>query len=60
MKGERHNMIVTMLNEKGGVGKSTLADELYSSFERTGVPVALMNTDAQYGDRKADVEAGSE
>lgn len=43
-------MIVTMLNEKGGVGKSTIADELFSSFERTGVSVALINTDAQYGD----------
>ena len=43
-------MIVTMLNEKGGVGKSTIADEIFSSFERTGVSVALINTDAQYGD----------
>ena len=50
-------MIVTMLNEKGGVGKSTLADELYSSFERTGVPVALMSTDAQYGDAERGVPA---
>lgn len=51
-------MIVTMLNEKGGVGKSTLADELYSSFERTGVPVALMSTDAQYGDaQRGDPDA---
>lgn len=43
--------MVTILvcNQKGGVGKSLIADELAFSFERSGVPLSFIDLDAQGG-----------
>ena len=40
---------ILMLNQKGGVGKSLLADEIAFSFERTGTPMAFYDLDSQGG-----------
>ena len=32
---------IVFVSEKGGVGKTRLADELYYFYQRTGVPVSL-------------------
>lgn len=44
-------MSITLLvaNQKGGVGKTTLADELTFALERKGKTVAFMNLDPQGG-----------
>ena len=36
-------------NQKGGVGKSLIADELAWSFERSGIPTGFVDLDAQGG-----------
>lgn len=50
---------VAFVCEKGGVGKTALADEMRYHFERLGVPVSLYSLDGQYGKRGKVVE-GSE
>ena len=40
---------ILVCNQKGGVGKSLVADELAFSFARTGVPVAFLDLDSQGG-----------
>ena len=40
---------ILVCNQKGGVGKSLIADELAFSFERSGVPVSFIDLDAQGG-----------
>lgn len=40
---------VLFLNQKGGVGKTTLADELSFALERRGFTVAFVSTDPQGG-----------
>lgn len=40
---------VLLLNQKGGVGKTTIADELAFALERRGQTVAFISTDPQGG-----------
>lgn len=40
---------ILMLNQKGGVGKTTIADELSFALERRGKTVAFVTTDPQGG-----------
>lgn len=40
---------ILVCNQKGGVGKSLVADELCFSFERTSTPLAFYDLDAQGG-----------
>ena len=40
---------VLVCNQKGGVGKSLIADELAFSFERSGIPLAFYDLDTQGG-----------
>lgn len=40
---------ILICNQKGGVGKSLIADELVFSFERTGIAVAFYDLDGQGG-----------
>lgn len=40
---------VLLLNQKGGVGKTTIADELSFALERRGQTVAFVSTDPQGG-----------
>ena len=40
---------ILMLNQKGGVGKTTIADELAFALERRGRTVAFVTTDPQGG-----------
>ena len=52
---------ILVCNQKGGVGKSLIADELVFSFERSGIPVAFLDLDGQGGtihktDRNEDAE----
>jgi chromosome partitioning protein len=42
---------VAFVCEKGGVGKTALADEMRYHFERLGIPVSLYSLDGQYGKR---------
>lgn len=43
--------VVSLVCEKGGVGKTMLADELCYHFERLGIPVSLYMLDGQYVSR---------
>lgn len=45
----KHTPTVSVVNQKGGVGKSFIADELAWAFERAGVAVAFYDVDAQGG-----------
>lgn len=52
---------ILVCNQKGGVGKSLIADELAFSFERSGIPTAFLDLDGQGGtihktDKNADAE----
>lgn len=38
---------ILVCNQKGGVGKSLVADEIAFSFERSGIPVSFYDLDAQ-------------
>lgn len=40
---------ILLLNQKGGVGKTTIADETAFAFERRGMSVAFVSTDPQGG-----------
>lgn len=40
---------ILVCNQKGGVGKSLVADEIAFSFERSGIPVSFYDLDAQGG-----------
>ena len=40
---------ILMLNQKGGVGKTTIADELSFALERRGKTVAFVTTDPHGG-----------
>lgn len=40
---------VLVCNQKGGVGKSLIADELAFSFERSGIPCSFYDLDGQGG-----------
>ena len=41
--------IISIVNQKGGVGKTTIADELSFALERRGKTVAFVSTDPQGG-----------
>ena len=40
---------ILICNQKGGVGKTLIADELTFSFERSNIPVAFLDLDSQGG-----------
>lgn len=40
---------ILVCNQKGGVGKSLIADELAFSFERSGIPLNFYDLDSQGG-----------
>ena len=40
---------ILVCNQKGGVGKSLVADEIAFSFERSGIPTSFYDLDAQGG-----------
>lgn len=40
---------ILVCNQKGGVGKSLVADEIAFSFERSGIPVSFYDLDTQGG-----------
>lgn len=40
---------ILVCNQKSGVGKSLVADEIAFSFERSGIPVSFYDLDAQGG-----------
>jgi chromosome partitioning protein len=46
-KGKKLMKVVTLLNEKGGVGKTTLSVHLAAGLARRGKRVVLVDTDAQ-------------
>lgn len=53
---------ILVCNQKGGVGKSLVADEIAFSFERSGIPVSFYDLDAQGGtlpQSEAFVQAGA-
>lgn len=39
---------IAVVCEKGGTGKSVIANELYESYVRQGVPASLYSLDGQY------------
>ena len=41
--------MILVCNQKGGVGKSLVADEIAFSFERSGIPMSFYDLDAQGG-----------
>lgn len=41
---------IAVVCEKGGTGKSVIANELYESYVRQGVPASLYSLDGQYKD----------
>jgi len=53
---------ILICNQKGGVGKSLVADELAFSFERSQIPISFFDLDSQGGtlhptSRKKDAQA---
>lgn len=40
---------IIVVNQKGGVGKSLVADEIAFSFERSGIPLSFYDMDSQGG-----------
>ena len=40
---------ILVANQKGGVGKSLIADEIAFSFERSGIPISFYDLDKQGG-----------
>ena len=38
---------IRVCNQKGGVGKSLVANEIAFSFERSGIPVSFYDLDTQ-------------
>lgn len=40
---------ILVCNQKGGVGKSLISDELAFSFERSGIPISFYDLDSQGG-----------
>lgn len=56
-----NQLIITVANQKGGVGKTTIADALADALERSGHSVAFISIDPQSGARHRDKEmAGDE
>lgn len=51
---------VLVVNRKGGVGKTTIADELLFSLERSGIPSAYIDLDDQNSSIHADSTSDSE
>jgi len=49
MSRRQHVPTITVANQKGGVGKSFIADELAWALERAGVPHAFYDLDQQGG-----------
>lgn len=47
---------ILIANQKGGVGKSVVADELAFSFERSGIPINFYDLDGQGGTLHKSVE----
>ncbi len=52
---------ILVCNQKGGVGKSLIADEIAFSLERSGIPMAFIDLDQQGGtlhrtDRRSDAD----
>lgn len=43
------NPTILVLMQKGGVGKSTVCDEIAFSFDRTGIPYSFVDLDGQGG-----------
>lgn len=52
---------ILICNQKGGVGKSLIADEIAFSFERSNIPTAFLDLDSQGGtvhktDKRSDAK----
>ena len=50
---------IVFVNEKGGVGKTRLSDELYYYYKRQGLPISLYSFDGQYKNRTADKKSAN-
>lgn len=48
---------IAVVCEKGGSGKSVIANELYESYVRLGVPVSIYFLDGQYTDAASSKKA---
>lgn len=49
---------IAVVCEKGGTGKSVIANELYESYVRQGVPASLYSLDGQYKDASSSKKVG--
>ena len=46
-QGKNHNYVIALLNQKGGVGKTTLSINLAQAFQLRGLRVLIVDTDPQ-------------
>ena len=53
-KGENMATNILLVNQKGGVGKTTFADEIAWGLERRGREVGFINLDPQGGATRAE------